>query len=73
MRKRRQLMHESGKNVLKISEPERLMKESCMNPWNGKCMDTNIALYIIYKGERLPICRKCWEAISSTDIEWMHD
>jgi hypothetical protein len=47
--------------------------ETCMNPWNGKCLNTDISLYIMYKGSRLPICRKCWEAISSNDYEWMYD
>jgi hypothetical protein len=44
-----------------------------MNPWNGKCLSTDISLYIMYKGAQLPICRKCWESISSKDYEWMYD
>jgi len=48
-------------------------KEVCGNPWNGECTSTNIALYIMYKGRRLPICRRCWEAISSRNIEWKYD
>jgi len=46
--------------------------ERCMNPWNGKCSSTDIALYIMFKGRRLPICRKCWKDISSKDIEWRY-
>ncbi|RJS93406.1 hypothetical protein CW705_01645 [Candidatus Bathyarchaeota archaeon] len=46
--------------------------ERCMNPWNGKCSNTDIALYIMFKGRRLPICRKCWREISSKDIEWRY-
>jgi hypothetical protein len=48
-------------------------KERCMNPWNGKCNNTEIALYIMFKGKRLPICRECWEEISSKNIEWEYD
>jgi hypothetical protein len=73
MRKRRQPIHKPDKKVLEIYEPENFFRESCMNPWNGKCMETDVALYIIYRGERLPICRKCWGTISSTDIEWDYD
>ena len=47
--------------------------ERCMNPWNGKCSSEDIALYIIFKGRRLPICRKCWMDISSKDIEWRYN
>jgi len=41
-----------------------------MNPWNKKCSNTDIVLYIMFNGKRLPICHKCWEEISSKDIEW---
>ncbi|MBS7656509.1 MAG: hypothetical protein QXI71_00380 [Candidatus Bathyarchaeia archaeon] len=47
--------------------------ETCLNPWNGKCLNTDISLYIMYKGNCLPICRKCWEIISSNDVEWVYD
>jgi len=46
--------------------------ERCMNPWNGRCSNTDIALYIMFKGRRLPICRKCWREISSKNIEWRY-
>lgn len=51
-------------------EPLQLERERCMNPWNGRCANTEILLYIFYEGERLPICRSCWEIIASKDIEW---
>jgi len=48
------------------------MVERCMNPWNGKCSSRDIALYIMFKGMKLPICRKCWKDISSRNIEWRY-
>jgi len=44
--------------------------ESCQNPWNGTCGNTEIVLYIYYEGERLPICRECWKGIADHDLEW---
>jgi hypothetical protein len=44
--------------------------EHCRNPWNGKCRNTDIEVFIVYKGDRLPICRRCWSKIAETDIEW---
>jgi len=71
MKKRRSLMHETEE--MEPSEPSRLEKERCMNPWNGRCTSTDIALYIMYKGERLPICLRCWRSISAKNIEWVYD
>jgi len=47
-----------------------LSSEKCKNPWNGKCNSTEIELYIIYKGRRLPICHKCWSEIAEKEVEW---
>lgn len=44
--------------------------ESCQNPWNDECAATDIVLTIYYNGRRLPICRKCWDEISESNIEW---
>jgi hypothetical protein len=44
--------------------------ENCKNPWNGKCRNTDIEVYIYYRNKRLPICRKCWRTIAEKDIEW---
>ena len=30
----------------------------------------DIELDIIYRGEKLPICHKCWEEIAKSDYEW---
>jgi len=44
--------------------------EHCKNPWNGKCRNTDIEVFIVYKGDRLPICRHCWSKIAESDVEW---
>ncbi|MEM2103961.1 MAG: hypothetical protein QW717_03620 [Candidatus Bathyarchaeia archaeon] len=45
-------------------------EEHCMNPWNGKCGNTDILLYICHGGEKLPICLKCWVEICDSELEW---
>jgi len=62
-----------GTEEIETAEPSRLERERCMNPWNGKCGNLDIALYIMHKGKRLPICRRCWRIISSSKIEWVYD
>ena len=49
-----------------------LRSEHCKNPWNGKCKCTEIELYIIYDGKKIPICRKCWSEIAEKEIEWVN-
>jgi hypothetical protein len=44
--------------------------EHCRNPWNGKCKNTDIQLYIYYKGKQLPICKECWFEIADRDVQW---
>jgi len=73
MRKKSRLTLEADESELNLTDLLVLKKETCLNPWNGKCGNTDIALYIMYRGRRLPICRDCWEAISSKDIEWTYD
>lgn len=48
----------------------RFRSEQCRNPWNGRCENTDIALYIFYEGRKLPICRLCWNEIAGRDLEW---
>jgi len=48
----------------------RYRRERCRNPWNGKCENTDIVLYIFYEGRKLPICRFCWNKIAERDFEW---
>ena len=56
-----------------LSEPLQPERNVCLNPWNGRCGNTDIALYIFYRGRRIPICRECWVEIASDDIEWRCD
>jgi len=44
--------------------------ERCRNPWNGKCRNTDIEVYILYKGLKRPICSRCWSKIAKSNIEW---
>jgi len=44
--------------------------ERCRNPWNGRCKSTDIELYIMYKGVKLPICRSCWTMLAEKNVEW---
>ncbi|MBS7653467.1 MAG: hypothetical protein QXR06_02340 [Candidatus Bathyarchaeia archaeon] len=44
--------------------------EKCSNPWNGDCKSTDIALYIMYRGERIPLCWDCWKTISRKNFDW---
>jgi hypothetical protein len=44
--------------------------ERCRNPWNGRCRNMDIEVFILYKGFRLPICRRCWSKIANSNIEW---
>ena len=46
------------------------MAETCRNPWNGKCSNSKIELYIFYKDKVLPICKHCWTQIADKEIEW---
>lgn len=46
------------------------MLEHCKNPWENKCKNENIKLYIIVKGEKLPICKKCWGRIADKELNW---
>ena len=43
--------------------------EHCRNPWNGRCRNTDIEVFIVYKGDRLPIYRRCWNKIADSNIE----
>jgi len=61
------------KLTLEATPPSQIETEACMNPWNGECRNGDIAVYIFYMGRRIPICRKCWKEISSTDVEWSYD
>jgi len=44
--------------------------ERCRSPLNPKCGSTDIAVYIVYGGAKLPVCGRCWEKIAESDMEW---
>lgn len=46
------------------------MEEKCRSPLNPSCGRRDIAVYIVYGGRKLPICKGCWEQIADTDLEW---
>ena len=45
-------------------------KEKCENPWKKECNNIDIEVYIYYKNNKVPICRKCWAEIGESDREW---
>jgi len=42
-------------------QKEEILVEYCINPWNGGCKNADISLYIMYRGEKAPVC---WRKIS---------
>ncbi|HKZ87600.1 MAG TPA: hypothetical protein VJ066_00405 [Candidatus Bathyarchaeia archaeon] len=44
--------------------------EQCKNPWKNQCQSENIKLYIMFKGEKIPICKQCWTNIADIDADW---
>jgi len=50
------------------------MSETCKNPFRKRrCDNTDIELYIVYNGEKCPICSNCWKKIAKSDLEWEED
>jgi len=48
-----------------------ILKESGAKKKPRACLSENIAIYIMWKGKKLPICFKCWiDEIAERDIEW---
>jgi hypothetical protein len=44
--------------------------EHCKNPWKRECTNTDVEVYILFKGEKRPICRHCWGKLSEQEFEW---
>lgn len=44
--------------------------DKCRSPINPGCGERDIAVYIVFDGKVLPVCRKCWRVIADTDLEW---
>jgi len=64
------LVEKLKKGIRRNPYPSYHERERCCNPWNGSCEETDIALYIFYEGEKLPICQRCWQKIAAKDFEW---
>jgi hypothetical protein len=44
--------------------------EHCKNPWKDECKNNEIELYILFRGEKRPICKRCWSKMADKDQEW---
>lgn len=44
--------------------------EHCKNPWNRECKESDIEVYIHFRGEKVPICKRCWSKLAEQDMEW---
>ncbi|MCX8150620.1 MAG: hypothetical protein N3D85_03860 [Candidatus Bathyarchaeota archaeon] len=44
--------------------------EHCKNPLKNTCHSENIKLYIMVKGQKLPICNQCWIHLANSEEEW---
>jgi hypothetical protein len=54
-----------------MAEPVKVCQETCQNPFRKrKCENTDIQLYIVIKGETIPICHNCWNRIADSNYEW---
>ncbi len=53
-----------------LAQKKVTIMETCKNPWNGKCGNNDIELYIVFKGEKKPICRQCWAKLAEQDLKW---
>ena len=54
--------------AVKTEPPHSL--EHCKNPWNEKCKNSEIELYIVYKGVQHPICSCCWDTLAEKTFDW---
>jgi len=57
--------HNSDYNIFEV-----VIMEHCKNPWKNDCKSGNIKLYIQFKGEKLPICKRCWSRIADEELNW---
>jgi ribosome-binding protein aMBF1 (putative translation factor) len=45
----------------------------CMNPWKKDCQNTDVAVFIQYEGQSLPICSSCWDNLGESNRQWSSD
>ena len=60
----------SEKPLTKTVHSREALGKRCRNPWNSKCENTDINVFIYFKDELLPICRNCWRKIADKSFEW---
>lgn len=34
------------------------------------CLNQDIAVYIMWKGRKIGLCKKCWGKVSKSNLEW---
>ncbi|MEM1977053.1 MAG: hypothetical protein QXX29_04065 [Nitrososphaerota archaeon] len=47
--------------------------EVCRSPIRPDCGRRDVALYIFFGGELLPVCWRCWREIVDVDLTWQMD
>jgi len=58
-------------NLVQTCQAEKFLKRRpSFKGKKKKCNSTKIALTIGVKGKEYPVCQKCWDRISASDIEW---
>jgi len=65
--------HTHKSYISNSSDTQNQKPEHCLNPLKPECRGMDIALDIVVKGKRLPICRKCWEPLAKSNREWGTD
>lgn len=62
----------TSKVNMRMTEMEEALSkaEFCQSPWNSSCESSEIELYIMHEGVKVPICRSCWQEIALSDLEW---
>ena len=54
------------KRSKRLDPPE----ERCRSPLRPWCGSGDLAVYIMWQGERLPICHACWAELADSNLEW---
>ncbi|MEM2875756.1 MAG: CdvA-like protein [Candidatus Bathyarchaeia archaeon] len=68
-------MKYSTKREMNLNEKRKEVPEVesgliCKNPWDKKCRNTDVEVFIYYGGEYVPICSDCWKRIVEKDLSW---
>lgn len=46
------------------------MPEMCQNPFKKKKCNSGEPIVTYITGNKIPICKKCWEEIADSDFQW---